>query len=395
MFDRIIKEELEEALKLQHDKANNELVVVSDLADERARSQETFRNKEILKKDKVFKWSDGAWRIDANQFQKAKEVLAIINKADIVVKDLEEVEEFVSASSDFSGKNNLMDKINMYVNDLANATDERALTAEIQRYLNFFAKFHKYSFTNRMLIYLQNPTATHVAGYNTWKNKFHRYVAEKGAGILVFAPMKLKSGDEDGNEEEINTSKPMYYRAVYVYDIKSTKPIDERGEVPEEPQWYTEQEATERTKTLYRLLTEVISDLGIELTDQESTKGERGWSKGEHINVTSTVQGAGEFATLVHELAHSLMHFPSGLYYQGDEIRKPQYSKLRELQAESVAYVVLQHFDLEAKHSVTYLALWKANKDTIKANLKAISDVSKFIIDKIDRMAQAEKISKE
>ena len=80
------------------------------------------------------------------------------------------------------------------------------------------------------------------------------------------------------------------------------------------------------------------------------------------------------------------MHWKkSSIYYQGDEVKYD--SAIKELQAESVAYIVMKHYGLPVTHQTTYLALWKANKEKILANIKVISDVAKFIIDEIDKVA--------
>ena len=126
--------------------------------------------------------------------------------------------------------------------------------------------------------------------------------------------------------------------------------------------------------------------MGINVTKSDSKSGEKGYSAGNHINMSSTVEGAGEVSTLVHEFAHELMHWKkSSLFYQGDEIKSDR--ALMELQAESVAYVVMKHYELPVQHQPTYIALWKGNKEKILQNMNTISDVASFIIKEIDKMA--------
>jgi hypothetical protein len=122
--------------------------------------------------------------------------------------------------------------------------------------------------------------------------------------------------------------------------------------------------------------------MGIQISKSGSERGEKGYSAGNKINISSAREGAGEVSTLVHEIAHELMHWKkSSIYYQENTD-----AKLKELQAESVSYVVLKHYELPAEHHPTYLALWKANKDKIKENVKVITDVAKFIITEIDKI---------
>ena len=102
--------------------------------------------------------------------------------------------------------------------------------------------------------------------------------------------------------------------------------------------------------------------------------------------MSSSVEGAGEVSTLIHEFAHELMHHKkSSVFYQGDNVRGD--GALMELQAESVAYVVMKHYELPVQHQPTYIALWKGNKEKILQNMNTISDVAKFIITEIDKMA--------
>lgn len=403
----LIKKMLDEALVLRVDKANNKLVVQSNETDAKKASQETFRNKETLKAN-GFEWGPNAkptpypakaWITDIDKFEEAKKVLADINKSGEFVDKLETLEEFVANAEDFQGKGNLMDKINMYVQDLANITDEKALSAEIRRYLTFFAGFRGHSFYNTLLIWIQKPNATKVAGFRQWEKKFRK--VKKGAkGIMIFAPVMTKTKKDDGQiddsglDNEVKKGYPVRFVPVYVFDISDTEPIDERGEIPPIPTWFEESEPTERTKELYKYLSEILDNMGVKLTKGDAKGGEKGYSAGNHINMSSEIEGAGEVSTLIHELAHELMHWKkSSIYYQGDEVKYD--AAIKELQAESVAYTVMKHYGLSVQHQATYLALWKANKEKILANIKVISDVSKFIIDEIDKQAGTDSSKKE
>jgi hypothetical protein len=389
----LIKKLLDEALILKADKQNDKLIVFSNNTDAKQASQETFRSKEALK-DAGFKWDNEikAWVTTTDNFENAKKTLEGVNKSGEFIGKLEDLEEFVRNSEGFQGKGNLMDKINMYVQDLANATDEKAMTAEIKRYLTFFAGFRGHSFYNTLLIWIQKSNATKVAGFRQWEKKFRR--VKKGAkGIMIFAPVmsKTKDGmvqtDKDADlDKEVKKGMPVRFMPVYVFDISDTEAIDERGDVPETPKWFEDSEPTERTKELYRFLSEILDNMGVKLTKGDAKAGEKGYSAGNHINMSSEVEGAGEVSTLIHELAHELMHWKkSSIFYQGDEVKYD--GAMKELQAESVAYIVMKHYGLPAQHQTTYLALWKANKEKILANMKVISDVAKFIIDEIDKVA--------
>ena len=375
---------LNEALKLQINKEKNELIVLSDLEGKSA-SQETFSNKNVLKQN-GFKWNGTNWVISADKLATAKSTLSLINKAEYIIDKLEDLEDAID-SSDSDKKSLLKSKLEMYINDLANATDEKALSAEIRRYLTFFSKFHDYSFFNRFLIYIQKPDAKRVASYKKWQEK-NRQVKKGAKAITILAPIvsKAKSNGEEKDDVDF-TQDVRGFRAVNVFDISDTEATSPEGEVPETPQWWGENTPSETADKLFKYVSEVASDMGIKVTASDAEGGEKGFAAGDHINISSGVEGVGKLSTMIHEIAHELMHFKTkSIFYQDDEVRSS--SALKELQAESVSYVVLKHYGLPVAHHTTYLALWKANKEKIQSNLEVISKVSQFIIDRIDEEAK-------
>ena len=379
---------MREALKLQHDKIQNKLIVLSDL-EGRAASQETFHNKAILKQN-GFNWNGTNWVIDADKLEIAKKTLTLINKAEYIINQLEDLEEAVENST-ADNKDFLKARLDQYIMDLANATDEVSLSAEIRRYLTFFSKFHGYSFYNRMLIFIQKPNATKVGSFKLWESK-HRRVKKGSKAIKILAPAgKPETIDYDDETKDLMgqlgmTNRPQVtkFKAVNVFDISDTEPIDERGEVPDTPQWWGENTPSETADMLYDAVTEVAADLGIRVTQSDAKGGEKGYSAGDHINISSDVSGAARLSTMIHEIAHELMHWKKSSIYFIDNGEGKSKNELQELQAESVSYVVLKHYGIPVAHHATYLALWKANKERIQNNLEIISKVSQFIIDKID-----------
>ena len=288
-----------------------------------------------------------------------------------------------------------MGKIDMYINDLSNATDEAAMSSEIRRYLTFFSKFHGYSFYNKMLIFIQKPNATKVGSYKLWESKFRR--PNPGTAIKVLAPAgkpeMIQYDDETtalmGQLGMANKPQITRFRAVNVFDISDTVPIDERGEAPETPQWWGDNTPSENADILFGAVSEVASDLGIRMTQSDAKGGEKGYSAGDHINISSDVLGAARLSTTIHEIAHELMHWKKSSIYYIDNGEGRQGNELRELQAESVSYVVLKHYGIPVTHHPTYLALWKADKERIQKNFELISKVSQFIIDKIDNQVSS------
>jgi hypothetical protein len=391
-----------EDLKLQHDKANSSLIVLSTLQGKDA-SNETFRNKNVLKQN-GFTWNGKAWTIPADKLEIAKRTLSLVNKAEYLINTLEDIEEAVDGSG-ADNKDFMKSRLDQYITDLANATDEQALSAEVRRYLTFFSKFHNYSFYNRILIYIQRPESTRVASYKKWQEKF-RQVRKDSVGITILAPVMSKvatpspqaggepqpqGGDEVQSMQDFqNVTR---FRAVKVFDIADTDPIDERGNVPDEPQWFADNTPSETADMLFNAVNEVAGQLGVDVTVDSSKKGEKGYSAGDHINLSSGVSGVGRLSTMVHELGHELMHWKEKSMYHIDNGPKgsSEHRELAELQAESVSYVVLKHYGLPVSHQSTYLALWKANKERILKNMEIISKVSQFIIEQIDKVVESNK----
>lgn len=385
---------IHEALGLRRDTENNMLAVVSNEDDPKKARQETYNNRQLLK-NAGFKWMDGAWKIADSEFNKAKDIITKVNKTEYLINKLEDVKEFVSTKAEGSAKDQLNAKLNEYIKSLANATDEAAASEEIRKYLNFFSKFHQYSFYNRILIYIQRPDATRVASFKKWKET-DRQVKKGAKGIAILVPifrkgenpMSKESDDDDGN----GNHHPISYRIGYVFDISDTQAISDRGEVPSEPEWWGNNEPSETADRLFELVKAAAESEGLDITSDEGIHGEKGYSKGGHINITSDVEGVGRVSTMVHEYAHELMHHKDqSKYYIGDEDIRNR--ALKELQAESVSYVVLKHYDLPVEHHTKYLALWRANSAKIRHNIEIISKVAHHIIRAIEKQADKQKSS--
>ena len=254
-------------------------------------------------------------------------------------------------------------KINEHIEALATATDEALVSSVMGDFLDNCANFHRYSPGNQFLIQCFHPGATRVAGFNDWKTKHKRYVTSeaKGKGIPILAPNIYKTDPDDPDSgHEIRG-----FRVVYVYDVSLTD-----GEpLPPVPDW----KSPEMDAKLSSRLTGFATEQGIEVEIVEQHGGAQGRSLGGTIQLDPS---AGT-KTLIHELAHELLH-KTGTGF----CSKP--SKIRELEAESVGYVVATHFGVNGLASPNYIALNGATSEEILAHMKVIRDCATTIISAIE-----------
>lgn len=403
------EEDLSEKLDLHIDRPNNKIVVVSTLENPREAGNETYRNKDALRNN-GFRWdgSINAWTIDADKFGVATSVIRYINsgykwdfrkntwiepagdsKLEDLIQKIEDLPDFILGDANISKKQELADKIEAFIKELADAVHGATTTGKVAEYLAFTRRFRKYSFNNSLLIFIQRPTATYVAGFNAWKKM--GVTVNKGAkAIFIYAPI-IKKGDdvkinEPGVETEINKNNVMYFRAVPVFDIGDTN-AEQIGVKPMKPEWHDDNTPSELADKIFEYALEFCKDKGIKITHEDAKGGEMGWAMGDHINLSSNIAGVNKLATLIHEIAHSLLHFKDSSVFFGDEYTLNLTREQAELQAESVSFTVLRNYNLPVKHQATYLAMWKADKDAVIKNMTVIKKVSNFIIDGIDMVA--------
>ena len=258
----------------------------------------------------------------------------------------------------------LTDKLEQGLQDLFNSDSYR-------NYLSTMSKFHNYSFNNTLLIAMQKPDATLVAGYKAWQKNFERHVnkGEKAIRILAPAPYKIKEErdkidpvtqelllDKDGNpqKEEVEIIIPAF-RAVSVFDLSQTdgKPIPEltAKELLSDVEGYQD---------MIRAV-EAISPVPIEL--EEIAGDSKGYydREAKRIAVQENMSESQTLKTMIHEVAHSKLH--SKEVEQDEQMRKDRNTK--EVEAEGVAYTVCQHFGVDtSEYSFGYIAGWSSGRDT-------------------------------
>lgn len=234
-------------------------------------------------------------------------------------------------------------------------------------YLAAQARFHRYSPRNVMLISMQRPDATHVAGFTTWRS-LGRQVRRGEKAIGILAPMVV--ADEEGGRVVRG------FRWVNVFDIAQTEgdelPVPVRSLDGDDP------------AELRQALVEVAGGLGLAVVEEPLSPGVNGelrW-RASTIAVAPGHSGPQRAKTLVHELGHFLLH-----RHELDRARA-------EIEAEAVAYVVLASLGIDsAPYSAGYLSSWIGEgqdvSTAIRRSIDAISSASQRIIDLIERQRSA------
>lgn len=269
-------------------------------------------------------------------------------------------------------------------------------------YLRTMSRFHSYSVRNTILIHMQRPDATAVAGFNAWKNKFQRHVKKGEKGITILAPTPFKKKieekkldpvtkapmvDRNGNVimEEKEIEIPMF-RPVKVFDVSQTegKPLPQlssplTGEVQN---YEIFMEALRRTSPV-PIAINPIREEGVD-----------GFLDLDARDIT-VKEGMGQMQTVrttIHEIAHAVLHLKEQNRLSAtagtEQETKPKDRNTKEVEAESVSYAVCQYFGLQTgEYSFGYIAGWSSEKSLpeLKASLETISRTANQLINDIDR----------
>ena len=265
-----------------------------------------------------------------------------------------------------------------------------------KEYLRVMSKFHNYSFNNTLLIAMQKPDASLIAGFNAWKNNFKRNVmkGEKGIKILAPSPFKIKQEMEkidpatqkpvigaDGKPvtEEKEITIPAF-KVVAVFDVSQT----EGKEIPNLAVDMLTGDV-ERFKDVFAAL-EKTSPVPIGFEKIEG--GAHGYYHLEEKRIAID-EGMSELQTLktaIHEIAHAKLHDIDLNASVTEQTDRPD-RRTREVQAESVAYAVCQHYGLDTSdYSFGYVAGWSSGRelDELKSSLETIRSAAAEIINSID-----------
>ena len=264
-----------------------------------------------------------------------------------------------------------------------------------REYLRVMSKFHNYSINNTLLIAMQKPDASLVAGFSAWKNNFERNVMKGQKGIKIIAPSPYKIKQEM-QKIDPHTQKPVIgkdgkpvteekevtipaYKVVSVFDVSQT----EGKELPD----IAVDELTgdvDRYKDFFAAL-EKTSPVPIAFENIEG--GSHGYYHLEDKRIAIN-EGMSELQTLktaIHEIAHAKLH---DIDLNAPKDEQPRVDRrTREVEAESVAYTVCQHYGLDTSdYSFGYVAGWSSGRELseLKSSLETIRSAAAEIINSID-----------
>jgi hypothetical protein len=252
------------------------------------------------------------------------------------------------------------DRVHNYddlLESLSDGVAQLATSEKWTQYLDVQSRFHTYSSNNVMLIMLQNPYATRVAGYRAWQALDHQVMAKESA-LRIFAPMKYKRDDALEGER---ASEVRGFKLVPVFDISQT-------EGPELPDVVSKLSGL-APEGVFATLTEFASTIGfrVELPEtlESGANGDTTHSLG-RIRVVASNSEAQQVKTLAHEIGHALLHDPevSGT--------KELTRGLMELEAESTAYVICAALGMDTSdYSFGYVAGWAGGAPEAVQGIKA------------------------
>lgn len=232
------------------------------------------------------------------------------------------------------------------------------------RYLEFSARFHKYSANNQMLIYLQSPNATFVAGYRKWQEWGYQ-VGKGEKGIRILAPRLSTREDKETQEAK----QVMYFVPVSVFDASQLTDLDKKPL----PIFFTP--LGDDQPALYSRLQQAVQEDGIHV--EESPLGlTQGVSMKGRIAIREGIDSRNKFLTLLHEYTHELLHWKPDA--------KGQSVKAKECHAEAVSYVVAHHFGIRNPFSSDYIQHWGTTPKELLAELDVVRRTSAYIISRIE-----------
>ena len=266
---------------------------------------------------------------------------------------------------------------------------------KFKEYLTTMSKFYNYSFNNTLLIAMQKPDATLIAGYTSWQRNFDRHVMKGEKGIKILAPAPYKAQEErekidpatqkpvldaDGKPvtETVEVMRPAF-KVVSVFDVSQT----DGKELPD----IAVDELTGSVENYAAFFEALKQESPVTISFEDIPGGAKGYFS--HVENRIAIQeGMSEIQTVktaIHEIAHAKLHAINPDEKVTPEERKDRHTK--EVEAESVAYTVCQRYGIETSdYSFGYIAGWSSDKDTkeLKGSLETIRSTAAEMIESID-----------
>ncbi|MBC1890074.1 toprim domain-containing protein [Listeria booriae] len=266
---------------------------------------------------------------------------------------------------------------------------EYLASEKYQSYLRTMSKFHTYSYRNVMLILSQNPDATRVAGYKSWKNNFNRQVqsGEKGIKIIGYVPRKVEQEVTkmvNGKERKVKETVTIPgFSPMTVFDISQTKgdPL---------PTLTTELKGD--IKDFDKLFQAIEKSTTFSVEFEEMEPAQKGYCSfwDDRIAIKKGMSPVHTIKTLIHEVAHSILHDPKNVIENTDRRRK-------EIEAESVAFVICSKYGIDTSdYSFPYLASYSSSHELeeLKQSFDKIQKQSSALIEKIESNLEGMSIEK-
>lgn len=260
---------------------------------------------------------------------------------------------------------------------------------QFKSFLDTMSKFHNYSLNNIHFLKMQNPNVSQVASFNKWKTDFERTVKKGSKALKIWVPYQVKTkisanqnelsfspSENEMEEKEVTVTR---FKLGNVFDVSQT----EGKELPKAINELTG--SVKDYEDLYRAAKAVSMDNQVSISFEEiKREGANGYySPNENrIVISKGLKGQEHILkTIFHEMAHSDLHRGTNAQYGDDQYRK------QELQAESVAYVVANHFGFDtSSYSFGYLAIWAKDKNGFEDMVEQLQIVQKEAKSLIDRM---------
>ena len=302
------------------------------------------------------------------------------------------------------GKEAAESKLDTIMKSLEEGVEKVFTSEQYQMYLQTMAKFHNYSFNNTLLIAMQRPDATLLAGYQTWQKKFHRHVKRGEKGIKIIAPVPVKEKrqvekiDEETQEivigidgqpetETVERILPRF-RVTTVFDVSQTEG---------EPLPSLEVNELAGDVLIYEDFMKGLEEISpVPFQFQEIDSGAKGYySNAEKlVAIQTSMSQAQTMKTAVHEMTHAIFHDRDVMEENG--ITKDRMTK--EVESESVAYVVCNHFGLDTSdYSFNYVAGWSSDKEMpeLRSSMDTIRlTSSQLIADITEKLLELQKTRK-